>query len=196
MDIPNEAIIKFWNEEMYTFDNNKISKYPFKQDTIEFLCNVGLPNLQKVIQNESVHFYLCDAFSIITNLGENFILIGEFDNGFSKLCIRESSQEVGSINKKGDYKYINSSIRTFVIFKQIFYSELSNTKNLNTDEEARYRFAQKVRKSFYNIDPKSVENPDIIESVESMEKPFELYSYWDSILYFYEEDYLVMKDLE
>ena len=103
----------------------------------------------------NISFY--NEFERISNKDENYVVIGD-DYG-TKLCISEKTNAVVSIDVESiSIRFINSNIKSFLNFLQIYFTrrlELSNA-----DDEEAIEIVKSIRDNFNMLDSSALNDED------------------------------------
>lgn len=161
----------FWKCDFIKYDAEKLQGFAFTEETRKYLVNAGLPRNHSIFESRKIKFYDATQFIDMEYQNERYTVIGESRG--SKICIKGNTQEVFSIslNDKGYSVFINSNIQKFLLFHQMFFTELKNVENIDTDEVCS-AFGERMREKFEKIDAKAMTDSEstwsrIVEEYET-----------------------------
>lgn len=145
----------FWACDFIKYDKEELNRFDFSDNTKQYFIQNGLPKNHSIFESKKIKFFNANDFVEKSYKEDKYIVIGESKG--SSICIKNSSQEVVAISNNIDTHvfYINSSIKYFILFHEIFYTTLKNVKNINDDNECK-KFGKNIRKLFENIDQKAI----------------------------------------
>ncbi|MEN1990802.1 SUKH-4 family immunity protein [Paenibacillus hubeiensis] len=140
----------FWNCDFFRYSIDELGIYGFSEETMEFLLNYGLPKNHTIFEMKGIKFFDSINFERITFNGEEFINIGQSRGAF--ISIKKTTQEVFALlESREDRIFINSSIKLFLLFHQLFYTELRKVDDIDDDEQCE-KFGKMMREEFEKID--------------------------------------------
>lgn len=169
MVISNEEIKLFWSNELIRYTKDDLRKFKFSEDTIQFLCAVGLPDKKlssKIIFKE---FFDADHFKEIIINNDIFIIIGKHTDVDTSLIVKLDTMELYTTRDLSKVVFINSNLKNYLVFEQLYRTESSKIKE-PFDEEENLLFVKNLKTIFSDIDSKALEDG----------------TYWDGVLFPYE----------
>lgn len=140
----------FWGCNFFKYGEDELGGFGFSEETMKFLLNYGLPKNHTIYEKKGIRFLDSINFESITLNGEEFIKIGQ-SRGAS-ISIKKTTQEVFALLESGEDRiFINSSIKLFLFFHQLFYTELRKVEDIDDDEQCE-KFGNMMREEFERID--------------------------------------------
>ncbi|RRJ61880.1 hypothetical protein EHV15_01970 [Paenibacillus oralis] len=176
-----EDIKEYWNQEFFKYEKKELEKYGFQEDTVEFLCTVGLMKGERFNDRSTLRFLA--EFGEETICNEKYIRIASPTLGSEGLYLKAGEDHVYYIDLPDEHnelykKFCNTKIHDYVKFETMKFMIASTYPNVDDDELEGYQCAREVIEAFKKIDPAAVYS----------------YSYWANrmlsyaIDYFYDED--------
>ncbi|OWA35220.1 hypothetical protein B9G55_11180 [Saccharibacillus sp. O16] len=142
---------KFWDCEFFDYKLEELNLFGFSEETKETLMNCGLPKNHSIFKKKNIDFFEINKFQEVIYKNENYTVIGRALGGF--ISIHNMTQKLFSLSEDINYKIlINSKLKFFLLFHQIFYLELEKVEDISEDEACE-KFGKELRKIFEDIDP-------------------------------------------
>jgi hypothetical protein len=111
-------------------------------------------------------------FEKLSHNNGQYIVLGD-DYG-TKICLKESSGEIFSIDDQYEYptRFVNSNIKSLVIFLQIYEYNKAIAIELS-DRKVQRKMFQELEPKFLQVDPKALsdEGTSITARAERMNNP-------------------------
>jgi hypothetical protein len=150
-----ENMMEFWEGTLIQFDGNLLSNQSLSKETKDFLASIGLPVKSEFLKDLSLCFY--DYIEQICINDSNYIIIGD-DYG-TKICIKEKTDEVVSVDiETENIRFINSGIKSFVDFLQIYFTK--RPELVGADDKEAVEIINSIKDSFNKLDAAALSNED------------------------------------
>ncbi|RRJ61848.1 hypothetical protein EHV15_01805 [Paenibacillus oralis] len=142
----------FWDCEFFKYRKEDLDRFGFIEETKALLLAHGLPKNHSIFDKRGIQFFDCADFAQVVFNKEEFIRIGQSRGAF--ISIQKRTQEVYAIPESGlsNGGFINSNIKWFLLFHQLFYAELGKVDNIDDDKQCE-RFGNMLRREFEKMDP-------------------------------------------
>lgn len=149
--VEDSDILNYWGDALIKFSREILADKAIPDSASRFLQTVGLPSKSDMF----VNFQTTDT-RIVKFQDQLYLILGD-DYG-TNIGMNMASGEIFSIPDQGNLpiRFINSTIKSFVIFLQL-YTEAASEIKKGTEEEIKTT-ANSLREKFIDIDNRALAN--------------------------------------